>query len=316
MNEIVRHEGQAMSVAEIRQNASIIRQVMKDGMERGKDYGTIPGCGAKPTLLKPGSEKILSTFRVAVNPVVADLSTADCARYRVTAQASSMVTGAFLGAGVGEASTDEEKYRWRAAVSDAEFDATPEDRRRVKYYKNGNEAKQVRTNPADLANTVLKMAKKRAQIDMTLTVTAASDIFSQDIEDLDKELRQVVSEEIAEPQRKSEAASATSTAPGPAAPPDGLTVTGVPTGYEVKTGSKNGKDWTKHSIECRGHYYSTFSESDGALLAEAADKTEVTIQYETRGKYRNITAVWYTSAEDGMEDAEDAPPISDEDMPF
>jgi len=39
-------------------------------------------------------------------------------------------------------------------------------------------------NPADFYNTALKMAKKRAHIDATLTATAASDIFTQDIEDM------------------------------------------------------------------------------------------------------------------------------------
>ncbi len=317
MNEIVRHEGQTMSVAEVKQNASVIRQVMKDGMERGKDYGTIPGCGKKPTLLKPGSEKILSTFRIAVNPMVEDLSTADCARYRVTAHASSMVTGAFLGAGVGEASTDEEKYHWRKAVSDTEWEATPEDRRRLKFYASGDPVQQVRTNPADLANTVLKMAKKRAQIDMTLTVTAASDVFSQDLDDLEEELRQVVSEEIAEPQRKSGAQTKSATAAAEhETAADGDTVTGVPTEYDAKTGKGAKGEWTKYSVKCQGRYYSTFSDSDAEVLRLAADKTEVTIQYEVKGKYRNIVSVWYASAEEGIEDADDAPPISDEDIPF
>jgi len=36
----------------------------------------------------------------------------------------------------------------------------------------------------DMANTVLKMAKKRAQIDGVLTVTAAFDVFSQGVEEL------------------------------------------------------------------------------------------------------------------------------------
>jgi len=39
-------------------------------------------------------------------------------------------------------------------------------------------------NPADYYNTVVKMGKKRAFVDATLTVTAASDIFSQDLEDM------------------------------------------------------------------------------------------------------------------------------------
>ncbi len=39
-------------------------------------------------------------------------------------------------------------------------------------------------NPADDYNTVLKMAKKRALVDAVLTATAASDIFTQDLEDI------------------------------------------------------------------------------------------------------------------------------------
>jgi hypothetical protein len=39
-------------------------------------------------------------------------------------------------------------------------------------------------DPYTLANTVLKMAKKRAQVDATLTVASLSEIFTQDIEDL------------------------------------------------------------------------------------------------------------------------------------
>ncbi|MGA9670643.1 MAG: hypothetical protein WBQ94_15640 [Terracidiphilus sp.] len=49
---------------------------------------------------------------------------------------------------------------------------------------------QVRQEPADLANTILKMAKKRSQIDATLTVTGASSMFEQDLEDLPEETRQ------------------------------------------------------------------------------------------------------------------------------
>jgi hypothetical protein len=48
----------------------------------------------------------------------------------------------------------------------------------------------VRTEPADLANTVLKMACKRAKMAMVLNVTAASDCFTQDLEDLDAVLQE------------------------------------------------------------------------------------------------------------------------------
>lgn len=218
----------SLSAAEIKAQVQLIQQVMHAVMKDGVHYGIIPGT-AKPTLYKAGSEKILSTFRIAIEPEVLDLSTFDEARYRVTARAVSQGSSIALGSGVGECSSSEEKYRWRAAVCEQEYDETPEDRRRA-VWKKGTppyQVKQVRTNPADVANTVLKMAKKRAQIDATLTVTAASDVFAQDLEDLPAEIRaEVVGEEapakpvLQPPQRKSEPAptatvAATSTPPPP-----------------------------------------------------------------------------------------------------
>jgi len=176
----------------------LIQEVMEAVMKDGTHYGVIPGC-KQPSLYKAGSEAILSTFRISVDPSVEDLSTPDCYRYRVTLR-GVVPSGEIVGAGVGECSTDEEKYRWRGVVCDEEYDATPEDRKRIKWvrgYNNGpaKGLKQVRTNPADLANTVLKMAKKRAQIDLTLTATGASDVFAQDLEDLPEEVREGLNEE-------------------------------------------------------------------------------------------------------------------------
>src|SRR5690606_12324178 len=50
------------------------------------------------------------------------------------------------------------------------------------------EIQQVRTEPADIANTVLKMACKRAQVAMIINATACSDIFTQDLEDIPGEI--------------------------------------------------------------------------------------------------------------------------------
>ena len=188
----------AATAAEIRAQVNLIQEVMQAVMKDGVHYGTIPGT-PKPTLYKPGSEKILSTFHIAIEPLVEDLSIpGEEARFRVVARATHQHTFIFLGSGVGECSSNEEKYRWRVAVCDEEFDATPEDQRRTKYKKGDKgkvyTVKQIRTHPADIANTVLKMAKKRAQIDVCLTVTAASDVFSQDIEDLPDEVRDAVTE--------------------------------------------------------------------------------------------------------------------------
>lgn len=198
-NELAIVENRPLAKAEIIAQKRLIQEVMRAVMKDGVHYGIIPGCKQK-SLYKPGSEAILSTFRIAVEPMVEDLSIHDCYRYRVTAR-GVIPSGEIVGAGVGECSTDEEKYKWRSAVCDAEFNNTPEDRKRLKYGKPNNYNregiwKQVRTNPADLANTVLKMAKKRAQIDLTLTATGASDCFTQDLEDLPEEVRdELVKEE-------------------------------------------------------------------------------------------------------------------------
>jgi len=169
------------------QQAAIISDVLKQVMQSGTHYMILPG-GKEPTLLKPGAEKILATFRIVCDPEVEDLSTADCVRYRVRARGTAP-DGTLIGVGVGECSSDEEKYRWRRAVCDEEFDEAATERKRIKYHKRGGAVKQVRTEPADIANTVLKMAKKRAQVELCLTSTAASDCFTQDLDDMPQEIR-------------------------------------------------------------------------------------------------------------------------------
>jgi hypothetical protein len=139
--------------------------------------------------LQPGADVLAMTFRIAQKLDAADLSTPDSVRYRVTCSGVHQGTGTVLGEGIGECSSGEEKYKWRRAVSKAEFDATPENLRRVKYGKQYT-TEQVRTDPADMANTVLKMAVKRAKIAMILNVTGASDMFGQDLDDLDEALRE------------------------------------------------------------------------------------------------------------------------------
>lgn len=176
----------------------LMKEVLKPGTAKNEfsgDYGIVPGT-KKPSLWKSGSEQILAMFQIAVEPVVEDLSSSDCYRFRVTTRLTNVLTGEFLGAGIGECSTDETKYKWRRTYSRPEFDATDPERRRIKYgqYKGNNgwedtQEMQVRQEPADLANTILKMAKKRSQIDATLTVTGASSMFEQDFDELPEETR-------------------------------------------------------------------------------------------------------------------------------
>ena len=298
-----RDEMLPMTAMDVRAQVNLIQSVMKAVMVEDTHFGTIPGT-TKPTLYKAGSEKILSTFRIAVEPEVEDLSTPDEARYRVAVHGVHMGTGTVVGTGIGECSSNEEKYKWRASVCDEEWDETPVDRRRVKYKKYNNKVskiKQVRTEPADIANTVLKMSKKRGQIDMTLTSTAASDVFTQDIEDMPDGVREsVVGGESRPPVSMPKPAKA-KPASKPAAPPaadqapgtDELTVTGVPETVSEKP-TKNGG--TRYGIVIRDEWYNTFDDKVGDAAKDAKEQgTEigfVFIDEEYSGKmFHNITDV-------------------------
>ncbi len=208
-NELVTTSGNgALTVHELKDRVNMVQQAMGAVMRDKVHYGTIPGV-SKPSLWKPGSELLLSMFRIAVIPRVEDLGINGEVHYRVTCQ-GVLPNGEIVGEGLGECSSEEEKYKWRSAVCKEEFDDTPDTKRRLKYTRDGKKFQQVRVNPADVANTILKMAKKRAQMDMTLTCTGASDVFTQDLEDLPPEFIN---------QKASPAAAASRPAPPKAASP-------------------------------------------------------------------------------------------------
>ncbi len=209
-----------LTAAEIRADVNLIQQVLRAVMKKDVHYGIIPGT-PKPTLYKPGAEKIMVTFRLNGEPLIEDLSSDDEIRYRVRVRVTHQVTRQEIGWGVGECSSNETKYKWIKVKFPTEWDTTPENQRRV-IWKQGNdkpyEVKQVMANIADVANTVLKMAKKRALVDATLTCTGASDVFDQDIEDMPEGIRANVAEAARAPmpQRASEKPPATEEEPPPA----------------------------------------------------------------------------------------------------
>jgi hypothetical protein len=190
--------GLTLSTAQVIERTKKIREVMEAVMKPNVHYGVIPGT-PKPTMYQPGADVLNVTFRITAEIAkLEDLSSDDDVRYRVTVHGVHQVTGEKLAEGVGECSSNEEKYRWRKAVCDEEWNEAPGDRRRDKWGRGQGgktyKAKQIRTSPADVANTVLKMAVKRAKVAMTIAATAASDVFAQDLEDLSDELREHLTE--------------------------------------------------------------------------------------------------------------------------
>jgi hypothetical protein len=183
----------ALVAKELKAQVNIIQDVMRSVMKDGEHYGSIPGCGDKKVLLKSGAEKLLMAFRLGAEPVIETKESDDSVSYRVQIKLFNIANGNVVGYGIGECSSLEEKYLWRKAIG-AEYKNTPDDRKRIKYGYKG-EIEQVRTSSHyDVSNTVLKMAKKRALVDAVLTCTAASDIFTQDLEEWDESMIETISE--------------------------------------------------------------------------------------------------------------------------
>ncbi|WP_434642705.1 DUF3820 family protein [Thermoanaerobacterium thermosaccharolyticum] len=181
----------SMRLAAMKQKLNLVQQFFKEVMINGQDYGVIPGTD-KPTLLKSGAEKLCELYGYA--PIIKNIDeTTDQEsgyyRARVTVALIHKKTGEVIAEGVGEANTMESRYYWRWIPEwklPAGIDkSVPYSEERTN--KNGEKYRVYRLQNEDLWslwNTVLKMAKKRALIDATLSATRSSGIFTQDIEDL------------------------------------------------------------------------------------------------------------------------------------
>lgn len=307
MNEIANINPQMvapLSAIAIREQVNLIQSVMKEVMQKDQHYGIVPGCGKKPTLLKPGAEKLAMTFRL--RPIMDNdrdirITQMESGHREITVYCHIYNMGGLeLATGIGSCSTMESKYRYRN-VSDYEItgDPIPKDskERKAEYRREGFGMKNIdgvwewvkykegskSENPdvADTYNTVLKMAKKRAFVDGILSATAASDIFTQDIEDLPE--AEVVHTEPAKPaaeapaakppQRKSETAGA---------------VTKILKGLIADHKPPNGKG--PHAFYIEGEWCKTFDEDTAECLIAhrtADEEVEATCVVETKGAYTN-----------------------------
>lgn len=131
------------------------QKLVQNQLKQNHDYGIIPGT-SKPTLLKPGAEKINMMLGLTSEFEVVD-ATRDWENgfFQYQVKCKLMRNGVVITEGLGACNTRENKYK--------------------------------KQDPYTLDNTILKMAKKRALIDATLHVASLSDIFTQDLEDMDLE---------------------------------------------------------------------------------------------------------------------------------
>lgn len=204
----------ALSPTAVKAQVGLIQTIMREVMQGptkenpgGVHYGIIPGC-VKPSLLKAGAEKLALTFqfRLSHEKQVIDLGTGH--REYVFRTIVNNSDGNFLTDGCGSCSTMETKYRYRndkkkCPVCGGEYIIKGKEQWGGGWlcyaarggcgakFNDGDAAIEQQKvgkieNPdiADVYNTVMKMAEKRADVDAIIRATSASDILTQDIEDM------------------------------------------------------------------------------------------------------------------------------------
>ena len=212
-----------VSAGDLVKRLEVIKGAMHDAMERDVDYGIIPGTN-KPALLKPGAEKLSVLFQLDVELDNEKIWHPD-GHLTVISKATAYhaPTGTRLGSGEGICSTRESRYAQRTAnrkcvVCGAEAIIKGKEeygggwicfkRKGGCGEKYSDDDPQITSqavgkvdNPdiADTYNTVTKMASKRARVDAILSVTGASALFTQDVEDSATEERTAASEPAPKP---------------------------------------------------------------------------------------------------------------------
>jgi hypothetical protein len=199
------------NLAAIMKGQERIKRMQTALLVDGVDYGNVPGVD-KPSLGKPGAEKFTlaynTTAEIDRQLVVGDNVTRPLISYDARcAMHLGSFDGPVIGVGFGTCNSWEPNYRYRAAERVCPRCSKPAIIKGKEEYgggwlcfakKGGCSAKfadsdesiigqqvgQVENpDPWGAANTIMKMAEKRAHVDATLRTFAASGIFTQDMED-------------------------------------------------------------------------------------------------------------------------------------
>lgn len=205
----------AMTVQEAVDRRNQMVQFVQAIMEEGKDFGVVPGTDGKPTLYKPGAEKLTTFFgltkRFEVLEKTEDWTGKDHGSepffyywYRCQLWRGDLL----IAEGDGSCNSMEKKYRYRQANRHCPTCGQDTIIKGKDEYGGGwicwvkksgcgakfsdgdstIESQQVGQilNPdiADQVNTIQKMAAKRALVAATLLAVNASEFFTQDLEDM------------------------------------------------------------------------------------------------------------------------------------
>jgi len=175
------------SIQAINAFQTLVRSQLKDKL----DYGKIPGTD-KNTLLKPGAEKIAKLLRCSDRYEIIE-KVEDWDRplfsFKVKCTLAIMGTDNIVSEGIGECNSMESKYRFRWVYErDIPKGLLKEDLVVKQYKGQTGPYCKYRLDNDDVysqINTIMKMAKKRALVDAALSAGRLSDIFTQDIEEVE-----------------------------------------------------------------------------------------------------------------------------------
>ena len=199
-----------MNIQLAKQRLAEFQTFVSSYLQEGEDFGKIP-CSPKPILFKPGADKLCELYGLADDYEFIqrtedfDKSLFD---YTIKCILTDRRRACLVSTGLGNCNSMEAKYRWRDSKRLCPQCGKETIIKGKEEYgggwlcfakKGGCGAKFSETDQsiigqivgrtanedvADLKNTILKMAKKRAKVDAVLSATRSSGIFTQDLEDM------------------------------------------------------------------------------------------------------------------------------------
>ncbi|SHE54451.1 hypothetical protein SAMN02746091_00616 [Caloramator proteoclasticus DSM 10124] len=184
----------------------LIVNYIKENFKDGEDYGKIAEY-PKPSLLKSGAEKLCSLLNFSV-------------QVEILEKVEDFKEGIF-------------HYVCKCTLKNSLGRTVSEGLGSC----NSRESKFLNQNPYGVANTVLKLSKKRALVDAILTATRTSGMFTQDIEELDEIINTNIKVNLATASQKAFIAKL--------AKDKGMSETQLMDFTKKVTGKEKSKDWTK-----------------------------------------------------------------------
>jgi hypothetical protein len=165
------------AIQQTRQSIALLQQLVRDTLVRGRDYGTYPGIPGD-FLFDPGASIIISSYncRPGERRMIHFVDDGEKVAAVVEVPLISLVNGQVVGTGIGAASTQETKYKYRWELNPQDWGFNEEAIKTLKTRERDGKVYFRIPNPehGELVNTIVKMASKRAEVDACETLPGVS----------------------------------------------------------------------------------------------------------------------------------------------